>query len=144
MGRGDCACVPVAFTHNCAASVRIGEQAEKENPGALAGATGEHSTAFWDQFQRNTRRSADASRLIDAVFACDPDDRLWLVEMIFDQLRPHEPDFAPDHHAMIWARGWVQFASRAERKAFALACFEALAEPDRAAFLDYVNGRAAA
>ncbi|SIT81854.1 hypothetical protein SAMN05421849_1565 [Pontibaca methylaminivorans] len=42
------------------------------------------------------------------------------------------------------ARLWASLASRAERKAYTLAAFEALGGSDRAAFLQHVSGRAAA
>ena len=90
------------------------------------------------------RWAADTARIVGAVYACARENRLPLIEATFEHLRAGEPAFATDWDAMDWARRWAQIASRAERKAYALACFEALAEPDRLAFLDYVSGRAAA
>ncbi|WP_138058735.1 hypothetical protein [Sulfitobacter pontiacus] len=40
------------------------------------------------------------------------------------------------------ARWWASIASRDERKAYALAAFEALAISDQSAFLEYVQGSA--
>jgi len=39
---------------------------------------------------------------------------------------------------------WVRYASAAERRAYALACFEAMPARDRDEFLDFARRRAAA
>lgn len=115
---------------------------EKEKPGALAGATGLNSKSA-NYEDDTTQWLDDASRIGAAIDACNPKNRLPLVEMAFEYLCAGAPGFATDQDAMTWARCWAGIASRAERKAYALACFEALAEPDRQAFLAHV-GRAAA
>lgn len=38
------------------------------------------------------------------------------------------------------ACGWADYAARAERKAYALACYTRMPQTDRAAFLAYVTG----
>ena len=45
---------------------------------------------------------------------------------------------------MDWARRWAEVASPRERKAYCLACFEAMSERDQQAFLAYIDGRMAA
>lgn len=83
--------------------------------------------------------------LIRAVLAIDQADRLAVLDSIRDQyLHDNAPAFVVDNDAMGWARCWAEIASRAERKAYALACFEALDRRDQEAFLAYVNGRVAA
>ena len=90
------------------------------------------------------RWAIDASHIVSAVYACAPANRLPLIELTFEHLCAGTPNFAADHDAMDWARRWAEVASRRECKAYALACFEALAERDQQAFLAYVTGRAAA
>lgn len=97
-----------------------------------------------EEIARNMRREAKAQALIDAAIACDPADRLPFLEAIIEGLSAGAPAFATDWDAMDWARRWAEIASRAERKAYALACFETLSPTDQAAFLSYVSGRAAA
>ena len=84
------------------------------------------------------------ARIVAAVYGCAPKNRLPLIEAAFEHLRAGTPAFATDFDAMDWARRWAEIASRAERKAYALACYEALAPADQAAFLGYIGGRAAA
>lgn len=90
------------------------------------------------------RWAADALRIVSAVYACARENRLPLIEATFEHLRAGPPAFATEWDAMAWARCWAEIASRAERKAYALACFETLAESDQRAFLACVTGRAAA
>ena len=97
-----------------------------------------------DSERGEVRWSADIARIVWAVYNCAPANRLPLIEATFDHLRAGAPAFATDWDAMDWARRWAEIASRAERKAYALACFEALDRQDQEAFLAYVGGRAAA
>ncbi|MDF3608326.1 hypothetical protein PE067_20570 [Paracoccus sp. DMF-8] len=51
---------------------------------------------------------------------------------------------SPYANLMAEAREWARIASTAQRKGYALACFEALAPADQAAFLLHIGARAAA
>lgn len=115
----------------------------KENPDALAGAVGAdlNSTAEW--VDTNTRRESAARPLCDAVAACDPRDRLFLLELLIEALRAGQPVPAFDS-VMAEASHWADWASTAELKAYALACYTRLSAWDQNAFLGYVQGRAAA
>ncbi|WP_246175229.1 hypothetical protein [Paracoccus limosus] len=117
--------------------------AENENPGALAGATGADLEGFWSLFNHNLERQAQASRIIDAVLSCDPEDRVLFLETILDQIRPGWPkSFNID--VMEEAGWWADTASTPERKAYMLACYRRLSRTDKEAFLTYITGRAAA
>lgn len=130
---------------------------EKETPGALAGASeGKDSQIVQRQCPTAGQDASEFAAiifrdliggglLVRAVLALEAGDRLEVLDSLrADLLAENEPPFAPDHQAMTWARGWAEIASRAERKAYALACFEALAPADQSAFLDYLRGRVAA
>ena len=117
---------------------------KNENPGALAGATGVIEKSIEDLADCIARWTVDASCITSAVYACAPENRLPLIEATYEHLCAGAPVFAADQDAMTWARCWAEIASRAERKAYALACFEAMPAHDQRAFLAYVTGRAAA
>ena len=115
----------------------------KENPGALAGATEVDLEGFWSLFDHNLIRQAQASRIIDAVLSCDPEDRVLFLETILDQIRPGWPkSFNID--VMEEAGWWADTASTPERKAYMLACYRRLSRTDKESFLTYITGRAAA
>ncbi|MBX4377822.1 hypothetical protein K4H02_22465, partial [Mycobacterium tuberculosis] len=65
--------------------------AAKENPGALAGATGTDIESFWSWFDRNLKRQIMASELVSALLNCAPEDRVPFLELQLDQLRPGWP-----------------------------------------------------
>lgn len=116
---------------------------ENENPGALAGATGTDIEGFWSLFEDNLNRRAQATRIIDAVLDCGPEDRVLFLETILDQIRPGWPkSFNID--VMEEAGWWADTATTPERKAYLLACYRRLSRADKAAFLTYITGRAAA
>ncbi|AUH34648.1 hypothetical protein [Paracoccus tegillarcae] len=115
----------------------------KENPDALAGAIGADLQSWFDWIDNNTRRETAARPLCAAVAACDPRDRLFLLELLIEALRPGQP--MPIFNAiMTEARDWAAWATRAELKAFCLASYEAMSGPDQAAFLGHLDRRAAA
>ena len=117
--------------------------AAKENPGALAGATEADLKGFWSLFDHNLIRQAQASRIIEAVLSCDPEDRVLFLETILDQIRPGWPkSFNID--VMEEAGWWADSATTPERKAYMLACYRRLSRTDKEAFLTYITGRAAA
>ncbi|MFC3570227.1 hypothetical protein [Paracoccus simplex] len=117
--------------------------AAKENPGALAGATEVKVENFWEWFDSNVKRQAGASRIIEAVLSCDPEDRVLFLETILDQIRPGWPkSFNID--VMEEAGWWADGATTPERKAYMLACYRRLSRTDKEAFLTYITGRAAA
>lgn len=144
---------------SCSPDVHGGEN---ENPGALAGATGAETQSVKDLANNSPNGAPEASLpahenaarlygdivgvlgVLRAVFEINPADRLTVLESVYADLCAGPPAFAADQDAMAWAKCWAAIASRAERKAYALACFEALGERDQQAFLAYVTGRAAA
>jgi hypothetical protein len=80
-----------------------------------------------------------ATALCAAIADCERDDAVLLMEAALCSMRAGAPDpvFAS---VMQEANEWADFASEAERKAYALASFNRLSAPDRAAFLAYVTG----
>lgn len=111
----------------------------KENPGALAGATGTNQNSLWSWFDNNLKREADASKLVSALMNCSAQDRVSFLEIILDAL-------APDWRAVALiddmqdARWWAASASDRQRKAMALASYEAMPEPARRSFVAYITG----
>ncbi|MFC0812567.1 hypothetical protein ACFHYO_10650 [Paracoccus panacisoli] len=116
---------------------------ENENPGALAGATGAdlHGSRV-DANYTLTRRAA-AIALADAAVDCPPEIRARLLERLLDQFRPAWPMPAFMGRVMEEAGFWADMASRAELKAYALACYRRMPPQDRIAFIDFLaEGRA--
>ncbi|RKS52164.1 hypothetical protein BDE18_1467 [Paracoccus pantotrophus] len=113
--------------------------AAKENPGALAGATGTDLKSFWSWFDHNLKRQIAASELVSALLNCAPEDRVPFLEILLDQLRPGWPQSLLID-LMREARWWVTNASRAERKAYCLACHEGMPEDDQRSFVAYITG----
>lgn len=92
----------------------------------------------WVDNNVNIHREVSARALLTAVLDCDPRDRVPLMERFIEALRPGQPITAFDG-VMAEAAFWADMASTAERKAYALACFNRLSVADRAAFLNYVQ-----
>ena len=84
-----------------------------------------------------------ASELVSALLNCAPEDRVPFLALQLDQLRPGWPQSLLID-LMREARWWVTNASRAERKAYCLACYEGVPEDDKRSFVAYVTGRAMA
>lgn len=76
---------------------------------------------------------------MEAVLACDPRDRVPLMERFIEALRPGWPLSAFMSSVMEEAGFWTDMASRVELKAYCLACFERLPRDDQASFLNYVQ-----
>jgi hypothetical protein len=115
---------------------------QTRNPGALAGATGADLKDWLSWVDHNIRREAAARALMEAVLACDPDDRILLMERFIEALRPGQPITA-FASIMSEASFWADMASTAELKAYALACYNRMSAADRSAFLGYVKKGAA-
>lgn len=97
---------------------------------------------FLDWIEENAGREANARQLIDAVLNCGADAARFL-EIVHAHLSPGHP--IPNPYGLLGgAREWAGWASTAENKAYALACFEALPPADQAAFLRHVSQEVAA
>ncbi|MDS9467931.1 hypothetical protein RGQ15_10175 [Paracoccus sp. MBLB3053] len=117
--------------------------AQKKAQVALAGATEVEIESFWDWAEINADRQAKASKVIESVMDCEPEDRVLFLETILDQIRPGWPkSFNID--VMEEAGWWADTATTPERKAYMLACYRRLSRADRAAFLTYITGGDAA
>ena len=103
---------------------------------------GAYAIAFLDRIEKNAGREANARQLIEAVLNCGP-DRLRFLEILHAHLSPGHPIPNP-YGLMSEAREWASWASTADNKAYALACYEALPPAEQAAFLRHVNGQVAA
>ena len=103
---------------------------------------GEIAAAFIDRIEANARRQKAGNQLIDAALNCGA-DAVRFLEIIHAGLCPGHPIPNP-YRLLPEAREWARIASTAQRKGYALACFEALSPADQAAFLSHVGTRAAA
>lgn len=97
---------------------------------------------FLDWIEENAGREANARQLVDAVLNCGKDS-LRFLEIIHAQMTSGHPIPNP-YRLMPEARKWASWASTAENKAYALACYEALPPADQAAFLLHVSRQEAA
>ena len=116
---------------------------ENENPGALAGATGADLHSWLEWVDLSIQRESAARSLMDAVLACEPRDRIPLMERFIEALRPGQP-IAAFGSIMAEASFWADMASAAELKAYALACYSRLSPADQIGFLNYVQQKGAA
>jgi hypothetical protein len=112
-----------------------------ENPGALAGATGADDIEQAFKVQEYRTRHENARRLGDAIAECHPADACTLMEAALRDLLAERMPPAPFLGIMPSARFWAEWASRDERKAYAVACYERLSAADQRAFLAHVGGR---
>ena len=110
----------------------------KENPGALAGATGadQPKKTFTSTEYRN--RAEAATSLCLSIANCDPKDACQIMEAALVDLGAGAP-IPPLLSVMDAATGWAEWASITELKAYALACYHRMRPADRAAFLAYVG-----
>lgn len=122
---------------------------KKENPGALAGATGADIEASLIDSEQHTirpdRSSTPAERAIaimTAWHALTDWEACHFADYIFAEVRGHEP-IPPLNGILAEARQWADFTSPSELDAYALAAFERMGPPRQAAFLAHV-GRIAA
>ena len=114
-----------------------------ENPGALAGATGAHSTEQAFKSERYSKRAEATTSLCHAIAECHRDDAVIILDAALASLSMGSP-MPVFLSAMDDARWWASYASPAELKAYALACFEAMAPKVQSAFLSHVQRRTAA
>ncbi|MDP5309140.1 hypothetical protein [Paracoccus spongiarum] len=114
---------------------------EKDFPGEAANQAGDEIQSWWDWFNNNLDRQDKATALIRALVDCDARDRLPFLEILHDALRAGPP-VAPFDSVMAEAALWADWASRAERKAYLVACWRRLARNDQKAFLEYAAGAA--
>lgn len=102
----------------------------------------DYALIFLDRIEENARRQAAGRDLINAALNCGADSARFL-EIIHAHLSPGHP--IPNPYGLLGgAREWAGWASTAENKAYALACFEALPPADQAAFLRHVSQEVAA
>lgn len=128
-------------TDSCALSVRAIE-AVNENPGALAGATGADFDSSGMSLEYR-KRAGWATALCYAISECHPHDACEIMAAALADLSAGMPN-APLFNVMDEARSWASFATRADLKAYCLACFEQMPPADQAGFLSYVQRSAAA
>ena len=115
---------------------------ENESPQDRAGTTGDCQITESFKTQEYRKRALAAIALCDAIADCERDDAVLLLEAALISLRAGTPGptFA---FVMQEANEWAAFATKAERKAYALASFSHMSAADRAAFLRYVTRGAA-
>jgi len=111
----------------------------KENPGALAGATGTNLESFWSWFDHNLNRQLAASKLVASLLNCEPADRVSFLANLLGQMWPDFPRLLLID-AMRECRDYAADLPAPYRKAMALACWECMPEAGRRAFLRHVTG----
>lgn len=83
-------------------------------------------------------KRAWATALREAIRECDPTDAALILSDELERLRLGAP-IPPPLNAMDEARAWAEWATLFERKAYFLACFDAMPPKDQADFLAYVK-----
>lgn len=111
---------------------------QNENPGALAGATGANVDTIGIVHLDYRKRAEAATSLCLAIGNCDPLDACEIMEAALIDLSAGQPR-PPLMSVMDEATDWADFATTAELKAYALACFNRMKPADRSAFLAYVG-----
>lgn len=109
-----------------------------ENPGALAGATGAEVQINADCADDSAERQSRAIALANAAADCPVEFRARLLERLLDTMRPGWPVPAFMGRVMEEAGFWADMASRAELKAYALACWQRMPVEDREGFIRYL------
>ncbi|CAN1574236.1 hypothetical protein MCELHM10_03564 [Paracoccaceae bacterium] len=114
------------------------EGSENASPEDRAGSTGAYQLTESFKTEEYRNRALAATTLGAAIAECERDDAVLLMEAALLSMRAGAPDpiFAS---VMQEANEWADFASEAERKAYALASFNRLSASDRAAFLGHVK-----
>jgi hypothetical protein len=114
--------------------------AGKEKPGASGNATGLNQIDLAIKAQDYIKNRETATALCHAILDCDPADACEILAVAYGDLRAGMP-IAPLEGLISEARVWAEFATTAELKAYALACYTRLSAGDQAAFLRHVGGR---
>lgn len=114
--------------------------AENENPGTLAGVTGAEKHVNGITGEEYRKRVKSATVLCLAITECEPEDACIIMEAALMDLGAGQPR-PPLFSVMEEATHWADFASVAELKAYALACFNRMPGQVKRAFLAHV-GRA--
>lgn len=108
------------------------------DPGARASATEVNVQSGRDYDQYIRRDPATTRRFSDALVQFDPDDRLDVLEDAHEFLCAGMP-IVLFGSMMEQAAFWADRASRTERKAYLLACFNRLSVDDQLAFFQHVR-----
>lgn len=116
------------------------EGLEKENPAASGKANGVNQLGESFKTEEYRKRAEAATALCLAIRECEPEDAAPILEAALLGMAAGWP-VPPLLSVMDEASFWADFATGAERKAYALACYTRMPAADRAAFLAYV-GRA--
>lgn len=113
----------------------------KENPNCAGDAIGVKGDLDVRISEAYRNRAEAATALCHAIADCHPEDACILMEAALLDLGAGAP-IPPLFSVRDAATDWAEWASNAELKAYALACYNRLRPADRSAFLAYV-GRAA-
>lgn len=116
--------------------LQTGITAEKENPGALAGATGAACEVGNFKTQEYRERAVSATRLCAAIAECHPDDAVLILSAALQDMAAGAP-LPVWQSALDDARWWASYATQFELKAWCLASFEAMHPKARSGFLGY-------
>ena len=111
---------------------------KNDSPGTLAGGAVADRTARVFQNQSFRMRAESATSLCLSIGNCHPSDACEIMVAALADLSAGMP-IAPLYSPMEAAAFWADLATRAELKAYALACFTRLSKADQAAFLRYVG-----
>ena len=109
---------------------------EKQNPGALAGATGAACEVGNFKTQEYRERAVSATRLCAAIAECHPEDAVLILSAALQDMAAGAP-LPVWQSALEDARWWASYATQFELKAWCLASFEAMHPKARTGFLAY-------
>ena len=114
-------------------------QSENESPEDRAGSTGADQLGISFKTEEYRKRAEASTALCLAIAQCEPEDAAPILEAALLSMTAGWP-VPPLLSLMEEACTWADFATGAERKAYALACHTRMPATDRAAFLAYVTG----
>lgn len=110
---------------------------KKENPGALAGASGAEAIEQKNSDAAYRLRQEWAIALRFAIDHCDPVDAALIMSDALERLRGGSPT-PPLMNAVREAHEWAAWATPYEVKAYCLACFHAMPAKSQDGFLAHV------
>lgn len=111
---------------------------EKENPGALAGASGVDQLSISFRTEEYRKRAEAATALCHAIADCEPEDAAPILEAALLSFGAGSP-VPPLMTLMGEANTWAEFATGAELKAYCLAAYTKMTPAHRAGFLAYIG-----
>lgn len=112
----------------------------RENPGALAGATGAEQPEQSFKSQEYRLRAERATSLCMCIADVPPEDAAPILYAAVDDFHRQGFPFSASSNLMGYAVDWADLATEAERKAYAIAAARRMDPGTREAFVAYLRG----